>query len=51
MQGKPPSSDTGRVGAVGQIHLICIIFERNDNTLISMGRKLGESAKHEGIAI
>jgi len=24
VQGKPPSSVTGRVGAVGQIHLICV---------------------------
>lgn len=24
VQGKPPSNVTGRVGAVGQIHLICV---------------------------
>jgi len=25
VQGKPPSIATGRVGAVGQIHFICIM--------------------------
>lgn len=30
MDGKPPKIDIGRVGAVGHIHLICIIHLNND---------------------
>lgn len=31
VQGKPPNKATGRVGAVGQIHLICTtVFKFNE---------------------
>jgi len=33
VQGKPPSIATGRVGAVGQIHFICIISYHKKITL------------------
>ena len=43
LQGKPPRSETGREGAVGQIHFICTLaylFIRNHSMRVQWYRKL-----------
>ena len=42
VHGNPPSSATGRVGAVGQIHLICITQIKQEHKIITMELKKEE---------
>ena len=47
VQGKPPNMATGRVGAVGQIHLICSInFKKTNGICLSSMHMLYEYWKN-----